>query len=63
MMSAANARPCGDCAHLSRTIRTRDWETRPIGYCYAYMTWKLRSGVVPECQQAEAPSDPQQSAA
>jgi hypothetical protein len=47
-----NSTPCGDCVHLSRTVRTRDWETRPLGYCYAYMTFRPRREVVPACQHA-----------
>jgi hypothetical protein len=55
-----NALSCGDCAHLSRTVRTRDWETRPLGYCYAYMTFRPRAEVVRDCTHAEGVDEPSQ---
>lgn len=55
-----NTLPCGDCAHLSRTVRTQEWQTRPLGYCYLHWTFKLRSEVVPDCQYAEGLDEPSQ---
>jgi hypothetical protein len=48
-----NTLSCGDCVNLGPTIPTMLQATRPVAYCAVFMTWRLRTEVVEDCDRAE----------
>ena len=43
---------CSGCVNLGAPIETRDPQ-RPVGYCHAFMMWRLYAETVPGCDRAK----------